>query len=268
MEEMERKINYNVSGRERRELVSKIAEITGEHPVYMGMPSIAFKIGPFEVNRLGVLTWEEWADNDAHHLIDQLKEAGYSAAEDTPVDNIDAISTETSVDTEEPEAEAPAEEPEEGDEMEDQPITISISVPDHLTEEEFSRLQQLVNGKATLLKHAFGAEDLPIVREEGQIAFPWFTASDGDHTAAYSIFLVKLIELAKNSKRVTTKDKDVENERYAFRCFLLRLGFIGDEYKGARKVLQENLTGSSAFKSGHRAAAAETSTEETAAEAV
>lgn len=258
---MERKINYNVSGRERRELVSRIAEITGEHPVYMGMPSIAFKIGPFEVNRLGVLTWEEWADNDAHHLIDQLKEAGYSAADTAP--------TETSVDTEESEEEAPAEEPEGGDEMEeDQPITISISVPDHLTEEEFSRLQQLVNGKATLLKHAFGAEDLPIVREEGQIAFPWFTASDGDHTAAYSIFLVKLIELAKNSKRVTTKDKDVENERYAFRCFLLRLGFIGDEYKGARKVLQENLTGSSAFKSGHRAAAAETSTEETAAEAV
>lgn len=38
------------------------------------------------------------------------------------------------------------------------------------------------------------------------------------------------------------------NDKYAFRCFLLRLGFIGDEYKIARKVLLKNLTGNSAFR--------------------
>ncbi len=31
---------------------------------------------------------------------------------------------------------------------------------------------------------------------------------------------------------------------HAFRCFLLRLGFIGDEYKTTRKILLRNLTGS------------------------
>ena len=40
------------------------------------------------------------------------------------------------------------------------------------------------------------------------------------------------------------------NEKYAFRCFLLRLGFIGAEYKSERKILLENFTGSAAFKSG------------------
>ena len=35
---------------------------------------------------------------------------------------------------------------------------------------------------------------------------------------------------------------------YAFRCFLLRLGFIGDEYKAARRVLLKNLTGNGAWK--------------------
>jgi hypothetical protein len=40
------------------------------------------------------------------------------------------------------------------------------------------------------------------------------------------------------------------DEKYAFRCFLLRLGFIGDEYKKSRKILLKNLSGSSAFKSG------------------
>ncbi|MDD7220678.1 MAG: hypothetical protein PUI16_12015 [Clostridia bacterium] len=42
----------------------------------------------------------------------------------------------------------------------------------------------------------------------------------------------------------------VENEKYAFRCFLLWLGFIGDEYKAARRVLLKNLTGNGAWKNG------------------
>ena len=56
--------------------------------------------------------------------------------------------------------------------------------------------------------------------------------------------------MAKEAKRITAKDKPVENEKYAFRCFLLRLGFIGDEFKTSRKILLKNFTGSSAFKNG------------------
>lgn len=40
------------------------------------------------------------------------------------------------------------------------------------------------------------------------------------------------------------------HHKYAFRCFLLRLGFIGNAYKADRKILLRNLSGSSAFKSG------------------
>ena len=57
--------------------------------------------------------------------------------------------------------------------------------------------------------------------------------------------------MAKTQKRVTAKEKDTDNDKYAFRCFLLRLGFIGDEYKAARKILLRNLSGSGAFKSGN-----------------
>jgi len=35
----------------------------------------------------------------------------------------------------------------------------------------------------------------------------------------------------------------VENEKYPFRCFLLKLGFIGNEYKAARKILLARLEG-------------------------
>ena len=56
--------------------------------------------------------------------------------------------------------------------------------------------------------------------------------------------------MAKTQKRITAKEKEVDNEKYAFRCFLLRLGFIGDEHKVTRKILLRNLSGSSAFKAG------------------
>ena len=51
-------------------------------------------------------------------------------------------------------------------------------------------------------------------------------------------------------KRVTMKEDKMENEKYEFRCFLLRLRFIRDEYKVARKVLLRHLSGNSAWKSG------------------
>ena len=67
---------------------------------------------------------------------------------------------------------------------------------------------------------------------------------------AYDTFICKLCEMARNQSRVNSSEKPIENEKYAFRCFLLRLGFIGTEYKTARKILLKNLSGSSAFKNG------------------
>ena len=58
--------------------------------------------------------------------------------------------------------------------------------------------------------------------------------------------------MARTQKRITAKEKEVDNEKYAFRCFLLRLGFIGAEHKQTRKILLRNLSGSSAFKAGQK----------------
>ena len=58
--------------------------------------------------------------------------------------------------------------------------------------------------------------------------------------------------MSLEQKRISAKAKEYENEKYAFRCFLLRLGFIGDEYKADRKLLLRNLSGSSAFKNGQK----------------
>ena len=56
--------------------------------------------------------------------------------------------------------------------------------------------------------------------------------------------------MATERTRVNSTAKKSENEKYDFRCFLLRLGFIGEEYKGFRKFMMRNLTGNAAFKNG------------------
>ena len=54
--------------------------------------------------------------------------------------------------------------------------------------------------------------------------------------------------MAKEAKRVLAKETEVESEKYAFRCFMLRLGYIGEERKAGRKILLRNLSGHAAFR--------------------
>jgi len=59
----------------------------------------------------------------------------------------------------------------------------------------------------------------------------------------------RLCKTATQKKRVTAKEKETEGSpKYAMRCFLLSLGFIGEEYKGARKILLSKLEGNSSWK--------------------
>ena len=101
----------------------------------------------------------------------------------------------------------------------------------------------MIEGKQTLFKHAFRAEQLEVVITRNQVSFPWFPlASESDVANAYTEFISKLCELAIKLKRVSLKDKEVENEKYAHSdVSFLRLGFIGDDSKLARRILLQNL---------------------------
>jgi len=68
---------------------------------------------------------------------------------------------------------------------------------------------------------------------------------------AYAQLVSKLCDMAKTQQRVLAVEHPVENEKYAFRCFLLRLGFIGEEYGEARRILMRNLEGNGSHKSGN-----------------
>lgn len=223
-------INYNVSGSDRKRLVSAIAEHTGEKAKYLGAPGFAYQVGGYTVSVDGQVTIED--NSTAAALIRFLREKGFQA-EDPLADCI---------------AEDTAEEQSEPTEIDG----ICISMPRSLfTDSGLENLKALISAKGNLIKKALGTDDLPLEITDTKVSFPWFSGiPTPDEMKAYDTFICKLCEMARNAKRVVAKEKETDNDKYAFRCFLLRLGFIGAEYKSERKILLRNLTGSSAFRSG------------------
>ena len=224
-------INYNVSGSERKRLVTAIAEHTGEKAKYLGAPGFAYQVAGFTISVEGQVTIED--NSTAAPLIRFLREKGFQA--------------------EDPLAECEAEEPtdEEATEVDSDGAMLCISMPRNLfTDTALENLNGILEAKGALIKKALGVNELPIITEDDKVSFPWFASTPApDEIRAYDNFICKLCEMARNQKRITAKEKEVDNEKYAFRCFLLRLGFIGTEYKNDRKILLRNLTGSAAFKS-------------------
>jgi len=124
---------------------------------------------------------------------------------------------------------------------------------DGFTDIVLVNLERLIAAKATLIKRAIGAEVLPIERRTDTLAFPWFSANaTPEEIQSYTVFVERLCTAVKAQKRVIAVEWDVMNEKYTFRCFLLKLGFIGEEYKTARKILLARLEGSGAFRSGSK----------------
>ena len=66
----------------------------------------------------------------------------------------------------------------------------------------------------------------------------------------YIQFCLLLSQMAKELKSASPKPQQHENPKYAMRTWLLRLGFIGDEFKTAREVLTRRLSGDASFRNG------------------
>lgn len=72
--------------------------------------------------------------------------------------------------------------------------------------------------------------------------------SEGGQMKTYIQLCLAMSELAKELTYASPVPQQMENEKYAFRCWLLRLGFIGNEFKAARKILLKNVSGDSAWR--------------------
>ena len=212
-------IHYRASGKDRKKLAEIVAKEIGVDAIYQGAPTFSYQMDYFTVDREGALVFDdELTGDESERVLDRIAAAGFT--------------------------------PDEGEDEIEEKTGLAIQMP-AMTGDEISRLEQLIESKESLIKKAIGADSLAVGEKDGKLDFAWFKAdAEPDEVKAYMDLVTALCEMAKKATRVIGKDKPVENEKYAFRCFLLRLGFIGDEYKASRKVLLKNFSGSSAFKNG------------------
>lgn len=247
------RVEFNRTGAERKALVTAIAEILGTKPKYMGMPTAAYDFGGLIIDKSGALEFEDNVfPKDIHDLLHQLAERGFVAADSEEKETYKELSEETDT---EPQGEsvgcglpvATSCEARSTDRVGRRDLTIAVP----LEKVKVGNLTNLLEAKGELIKKALGADDIRIEVDEEKVSFPWFSElPDADACTAYQNFITALCKMSKEQKRINSTEKEVTNEKYAFRCFLLRLGFIGAEYKADRKVLLKNLEGSAAFKNG------------------
>ena len=220
---MKNEIRFTLESKQRPKLAQEIGRILGTVPHYERVPSCAYDIAGYRLDKEGVLHIPEGvAVEMVEHLIRQLRECGFQD---------DAEFTE---------------------EVPMQQDMLTIAVPKEiLTDTALENLQKIIANKQILFQHAFRTDSTEIEIKDEKINFTWFPyIVDGDDIAAYTQFISRLCDMARDAKRVSSKPTETDNDKYAFRCFLLRLGFIGKEYKTARKILLRNLTENSAFRCG------------------
>ena len=217
-------------GPRRKELVNAISEFTGMKSKYLKVPSCAYQIGELKVNKEGNIELPDNADEGfMHRLKSELAKRGFLT---------------------EPKIELIEDAPKEASQpAEARPTSLVVDIAkESMNDKAISNLTNLLSSKKQLICHALGITDITFTTTDEVIRFAWFENVTLEEAHTYTLFISKLCELARQLKRVTGKERPVPNEKYAFRCFLLRLGFIGKEYKADRKILLQKLEGSAAFR--------------------
>lgn len=207
---------YNVRGSERKRLATLISEKLEIDCVYLGTPTFAYSIGDFTVNKDGNLEYGEIDVAIVNQLSNYLREEGF-----IPIN---------------------ADEDKDG-------VEVKISSKDWMDIQK-QNLRNILKAKGWLIRKSLGIEEEKLLKEiDGVFIFHWLPKEVDDETKkAIHILIENICKLAKTTSRTSSKETIVVNEKYAFRCFLLRLGFIGEKYKAARKVLLKNLKGSSSYR--------------------
>lgn len=286
-------MRFELNITDRKELVKGLGELTGTVPHYTRMPRCAYEIGDYTVERDGSLTVEEDAADlgilaalkneglikDAEGILEAAAEESGQAEETAETDSI-------------PDSEYASEVQEETAGQEGgKPLGLAISLPvgEH-TGVSLRNLVNMVYSRGPLLSKASGGhfrvekELAEILKDdastatvqtflkaladytkthggmeglqitEQQISFTGFPVpADQAHADAFRQLAAMMNDMALSQKRIQAKEVNTDNEKYAFRIWLLRLGMNGDAYKSTRKVLMEKLGGHAAFRTPEEA---------------
>ena len=275
-------INYHVTGSERKRMVKALGELTFSDPVYAGAPTFAYQVGDYTVDKNGVISYPETVAQEAVMLlVERLGEHGFTPeqdAEDAPAPvaaETPDVAPEPGEDAEPAEAETEATQGAETPDMAAEPAEedapddvaaesagteydpeddahLTITIPKaKLPDDALSRLRQIVANKEELFKRAMSADALPIEVTEEEVSFPWFTLTGVEgEAAAYAQFITALCQMAREQTRILDKPYDGDNDRFAMRIFMVRLGMKGTQFALARKLMMKNLSGNSGWRYG------------------
>ena len=253
-------MNIKLATDNRKEAAARLAEITGAESRYTKVPRCAYEVGPYTIEKDGSIT----------------------VAEDADLAPLQALADEGLVEP----FEAPATEPA-AEEAEAEPINLTIEVPmKHHNGATLRNLINLIYTRAGLLNKALGTgfrvdeeliealkDDactltteslLQAIRDfeaehgkaidgltftpEGITFSSLPETTDAEKLRTFTILAGMMNKQALDQKRIQAKAVNDENEKYALRIWLTRLGMNGSEFKEARKVLMANLTGHCAFR--------------------
>ena len=245
----------------RKELVHKLAEHLGVRPVYLAAPSFAYQVGDYTVDRQGNIL-------DRQGQVMEL-DALLAGGKEEPV--LETVTEQETIEA--------------GTEQETaEPINLEIGLPlEGYQGQTLRNLLNIIYSKQPLIKKALDLDTDLVSKEvinaldqqpmttlehfqkaladkncpgidfnfdKETITFKLGQGGDDPEKVEATTQLLGLVNLnARRSKQnISAKVKATDNEKYTFRTWLLRLGMIGDDYKLARRVLLQNLSGNSAFR--------------------
>ena len=159
------RIEFNRTGAERKALVQAMGEILEVKPKYLGMPTAAYQVDYFRIDKNGTVEFDGWADSEeVENLLERLAEKGITAV-------LAETAQEADMAEESADAENNAEEPE--TEAQGADLRLTVAMPrESFTDAALENLQKLVDAKGSLIKKALGIDDLRFELEEDRITFP------------------------------------------------------------------------------------------------
>ena len=253
-------MNIKLATENRKAAAQRLAEITGEESRYTKMPRCAYEVGPYAIEKDGSVTVTEGAD--LQPLMTLVEEGLIEPFE------------------------APATEPAEEEQAKEQvSLTVEVPMKNH-TGATLRNLINLIYTRAGLINKALGtgfrvdealvetlkdeacaltkeallqaiggfetehgkAIDGLTITPEGITFSTLPETGDAETLQTFTVLCGMMNKQAMDQKRIQAKAVNEENEKYALRIWLTRLGMNGPEFKDARRVLMANLGGNCAFR--------------------
>ena len=256
---------YELNVADRKIVVKRLVELTGEVSHYTKLPRCAFEIGIFTIEKDNTLIVPDGKGKSVIETLAEEKLIWTGDEEDESIDEMAETEEETGLGLDSINIQMPIEQ-HTANSLKNLIFMIYSrgKLLSKATGGEFrvdeGLADALKNDEACLSietltrtisdyedehgKSIYGIEILP-----DKVSFTGFPApEDSDHVQAFTQLAALMNQMAIKQKRIQAKEVDDSNERYSLRIWLLRLGMEGAEYKRTRNLLMEPLSGNTAFK--------------------